>query len=65
MPLILTEAETSPSCGAESTFLKLSVFPMHHTHIAKHVEAVWHTVKVKILNLVAEHRDTQAPLKYA
>lgn len=64
MHLILTEAETSPSCGAESALRKLSVSPVHHVRIAKAVEAIGHSTTVEILNLVAEHRDSQAQPKY-
>ena len=47
------------------TLYKLSVSLTYNVYIAQYMEAIWPTVKVQILNPVAEHGNALAQLKYS
>ena len=52
--IIITEAAISPSFQIMIALFKLSVSLMYNLYIAQCMEAIWQTVKVEILNPVAE-----------
>lgn len=56
----INRGRDTPLMWGRESLCKLSVSPVHHVRIAKDAEAMWHSITAEILNLVAEHGDSQA-----